>query len=59
MEIVPRFFHEDYPLSQYLFLHRGRERRKIGGILCIPVAEFLTQLRPMQSLCTETSITDH
>jgi uncharacterized protein len=45
-----RGFQQDYPGSQCLLLYRGRERRKIGGILCIPCAEFLEQLRPNRSL---------
>jgi uncharacterized protein len=49
-----RSFQEDYPRSQCLFLYRGRERRKIGGIFCIPCAEFLMQLRPTQPLWPET-----
>lgn len=49
-----RSFQEDYPRGQSLFLYRGRERRKIGGILCIPCAEFLKQLRPTQALWAET-----
>lgn len=48
-----RSFREDYPRSQSLFLYRGRERRRIGGILCIPCAEFLKQLRPDQPLWPE------
>jgi predicted AAA+ superfamily ATPase len=43
-------FQEDYPQSRCLFLYRGRERRKIRGILCIPCAEFLEQLHPGRPL---------
>ncbi len=50
-----RSFQEDYPQSQGLFLYRGRERRKIDRILCLPCAEFLQQLRPNQPLWPETS----
>jgi len=45
-----RSFHQDYSRSQSLFLYRGRERRKIGDVLCVPIAEFLSQLRPGQPL---------
>jgi predicted AAA+ superfamily ATPase len=37
---------EDYPEAQTLVLYRGKERLKIGGILCLPVEEFLVKLRP-------------
>ncbi len=36
----------DYPEAQALFLYRGETRLKIGDVLCIPVAEFLHQLKP-------------
>ena len=48
-----RSFQEDYPSSRCFFLYRGRERRKVGEILCLPCAEFLQQLVPGQPLWRE------
>jgi len=45
-----RSFQDDYPQSHCLFLYGGRERRKIGGILCVPSVEFLKNLRPSEPL---------
>ena len=39
-------FKEDYPASIVLLLYRGSEKLKMGDIQCIPVDEFLKQLRP-------------
>ncbi len=39
-------FGADYPECKRWFLYRGRERLVRGGILCVPVAEFLPGLRP-------------
>jgi predicted AAA+ superfamily ATPase len=39
-------FREDYPQSQAFFLYRGRERLKIGNILCLPCQDFLLALDP-------------
>ena len=39
-------FKEDYPQCDAFILHRGRERRKIGTILCLPCEEFLLALNP-------------
>jgi predicted AAA+ superfamily ATPase len=41
-----RAFHDDYPQSETLLLHRGAERVRVDGILCVPVEEFLAQLHP-------------
>ncbi|HRG45042.1 MAG TPA: ATP-binding protein [Leptospiraceae bacterium] len=38
-------FHEDYPMCEPIFLYRGKDRLKKGEILCIPVEEFLRQLK--------------
>jgi predicted AAA+ superfamily ATPase len=46
-------FQEDYPKSQCLFLYRGRERRKIRGVLCVPCAQFLQRLHPGRPLWPE------
>lgn len=43
-------FLEDYPQSKALFLYRGKDRLKRHGVLCLPVQEFLTALRPDQPL---------
>jgi predicted AAA+ superfamily ATPase len=43
-------FKEDYPEAQILFLYRGKERIKIGGVLCLPVQEFLLNLEPDKPL---------
>ena len=39
-------FHEDYPQAQRLLLYRGRERLRRDGVLCLPVEEFLREVRP-------------
>lgn len=41
---------EDYPQCKRLLLHRGRERKRIGGVLCMPVAEFLAGVIPGKDL---------
>ncbi len=41
-----RSFAEDYPQSRCFLLHRGKERLKRDGILCLPCEEFLAQLQP-------------
>jgi len=41
-----RSFLEDYPQAQACLLYCGRERLKIGGILCLPCDEFLCRLLP-------------
>ena len=48
-----RSFREDYPQSLGLFLYRGKERRKIDGVFCLPCDEFLAQLRPGRPLWSE------
>lgn len=45
-----RAFHEEYRESTPLFLYLGKEHRKVQGIDCIPLQEFLLQLRPDQPL---------
>jgi len=39
-------FKEDYPEAETCLLYRGKERLKVKGILCLPVEEFLVNLRP-------------
>lgn len=45
-----RSFCEDYPECIPLLLYRGKERLKIGDILCVPCEEFLCQLQPGRGL---------
>lgn len=39
-------FLEDYPMAKAMLLYRGTERLEIGGVLCVPVEEFLRSMRP-------------
>ena len=41
-----RTFRQDYPEAQAALLHRGDERLRIDGIWCLPVEDFLRELRP-------------
>lgn len=41
-----RSFRQDYPEAQALLLYRGTERLLIDDVLCVPVDEFLRQVRP-------------
>jgi predicted AAA+ superfamily ATPase len=43
-------FREDYPEAEACLLYRGKERLKMKGILCLPVEEFLINLRPNRPL---------
>jgi predicted AAA+ superfamily ATPase len=43
-------FREDYPDAKTCLLYRGKERLKMRGILCLPVDEFLINLRPDKPL---------
>lgn len=45
-----RAFGEEYPEAKMLFLYRGKERLRRGGILCVPCEDFLRQLHPRQPL---------
>lgn len=45
-------FKADYPESQALLLYRGTDRLKIGNVYCLPVEEFLCELRPSSQLTT-------
>lgn len=38
-------FKEDYPMCETIFLYRGKERLKKGEILCMPIEEFLRELK--------------
>lgn len=43
-------FREDYPEAQPCLLYRGKERLKIKNVLCLPVEEFLKNLKPLNPL---------
>ena len=50
-ELMPlRKFIEDYPEATALFLYRGKEKMKMGKILCTPVEDFLLNLHPKHPL---------
>lgn len=44
-----RAFSEDFPEARVALLYRG-ERRVVGGVLCLPIAEFLVGLHPATEL---------
>ena len=41
-----RAFKAEYPEARLMLAYRGKQRRKIGEAWCLPVEEFLRQLRP-------------
>jgi predicted AAA+ superfamily ATPase len=41
-----RAFLEDYPEARAVLLYRGRERLRYGTVDCVPVGEWLAELRP-------------
>jgi len=43
-------FHVDYPQCTPILLHRGRERLKQDGVLCLPSEEFLREVHPDRPL---------
>lgn len=43
-------FGEDYPQSKRLLVYRGKERRRVEGVLCLPCDEFLRGIVPGRSL---------
>lgn len=45
-----KIFQEDYPEAKLLFLYRGTDRLMKGNILCMPCSEFLSNLKPNQSI---------
>jgi predicted AAA+ superfamily ATPase len=45
-----RAFGEDYPEASRLLLYRGPDRFERSGVLCLPVGEFLGELRPGREL---------
>jgi uncharacterized protein len=47
-------FADDYPECEPLLLYRGREHLKIDRIQCLPVEEFLRELKPSQRSIAST-----
>jgi uncharacterized protein len=45
-----RTFVEDYPEATPVFLYRGKEIVKTGGVLCVPVDAFLRNLDPSKQV---------
>lgn len=45
-----RTFRADYPEADAALLYRGRERLRIEGIWCLPVADFLKRIAPGEGL---------
>lgn len=43
-------FVDDYPEAGAFLLYRGEERLLVDGIRCVPLPEFLTELRPSGTL---------
>jgi predicted AAA+ superfamily ATPase len=43
-------FREDYPQAKACLLYGGKERLKVGGVLCLPCEEFLANLTPEAEL---------
>ena len=43
-------FKKDYPEAKTCLLYRGKERLKVKDILCLPVEEFLMNMRPNKRL---------
>ncbi len=45
-----RVFKADYPQAKTVLVYRGTKRLRVDGVLCIPCAEFLAELRPGRDL---------
>jgi predicted AAA+ superfamily ATPase len=43
-------FRSEYPECETLLLYRGGDRLRIGAVTCVPVEEFLRELRPSRPL---------
>lgn len=43
-------FKKDYPESKCFMLYRGKERLKIGNVLCLPCEDFLLALNPSKNI---------
>lgn len=52
-----RAFKEEYPEALLLLTYRGKQRRKIGEVWCMPAEEFLLALRPGHALENELGLT--
>ena len=48
-----RAFRADYPESTAVLLHRGSAPLLVGGIRCLPVAQFLRGVKPDEALPLE------
>ena len=42
-------FRDDYPQARTCLLYGGKERLRVGGVLCLPCEEFLRNLAPGQA----------
>ena len=49
-----RAFKTDFPEAEAFLLYRGDDRLNMKGILCLPVEEFLKELRPNRELVAPT-----
>lgn len=49
-----RAFVDDYPACEPVLLYRGDERLLIDGVRCVPVDEFLAELRPGREILDPT-----
>ena len=45
-----RAFLSEYPEAKGLFLYRGKERRLVHDILCLPCEDFLRGLKPNEPI---------
>jgi predicted AAA+ superfamily ATPase len=45
-----RSFKADYPEAEVVLLYRGEERLRMGDVWCLPVEQFLRELRPGQAV---------
>jgi len=43
-------FQEEYPDARTMFLYRGKEKIIHKNVLCLPVEQFLSRLKPEQGL---------
>ena len=43
-------FRDEHRESRAIFLYRGRERRMVGDILCLPCSDFLLNLHPDKTI---------
>jgi predicted AAA+ superfamily ATPase len=45
-------FLQDYPEAKSILLYRGKEKIMCNGIFCMPVEQFLINLKPEKNLAT-------